>query len=172
MAKLRCDFFQKLSEYKFIDAPGKVCHNIDIPISGRFEDWVEGKLDFIKNYKFTIAFENSIGDGYVTEKLFHPFMAHSVPIYWGDSSIVREINPASFINCNDFNNDFDKIINKVKELDNDDEQYLDMLSQPKIKPESYFHNQEQKLEDFLKSIISRGNLPFCKDPHNIQERCR
>ena len=171
-AKLRCDFFEKLSTYKFIDSPGIVCHNIDIPIAARDENWVEDKLNFIKNYKFTIAFENSLGSGYVNEKLFHPFMAHSIPIYWGDNSVVKEINPDAFINCNDFDNDFDKVIDKIKELDNDDEQYLHMLLQPKIKPESYFNTQDQKLEDFLKNIIARGNLPFCKDPHNIQERCR
>lgn len=38
-------------------------------------------------YKFTIAFENAIGDDYITEKLWRPLILGSVPIYMGSPSI-------------------------------------------------------------------------------------
>ena len=170
-AIIRQEFFKKLSQYKFIDAPGKVCHNIDLDIEPRDGNWYQGKLDFIKNYKFTIAFENSTGEGYTTEKLFQPFIAQSVPIYWGNPSIGREINSKAFINCNDFDNDFDKVIQKIIELDNDDKKYLKMLRANKVKRNSFFRKQQRQLKKFLVNIIEKGNKPFEKDPLHFQERC-
>ena len=170
-AVIRQEFFKKLSQYKFVDAPGRVCHNIDLDVEPRDGDWSQGKLDFIKDYKFTIAFENSFGDGYTTEKLFQPFMAQSVPIYWGNPLIGKEVNSKAFVNCNDFDNDFDKVIQKIIELDNDDKKYLKMLKANKIKRNSFFRKQHKNLKKFLINIIEKGNKPFEKNPHHIQERC-
>lgn len=44
-------------------------------------------LQLMAKYKFTIAFENAIGDDYITEKLWRPLMLGSVPIYLGSSSV-------------------------------------------------------------------------------------
>lgn len=170
-AVIRQEFFKKLSQYKFVDAPGKVCHNIDLEVEPRDGDWYHGKLDFIKNYKFTIAFENSRGDGYTTEKLFQPFISQSVPIYWGNPSIGKEINSKAFIDCNDFDNDFDKVIQKIIELDNDDKKYLKMLKATKVKRNSFLIKQRKNLKKFLINIIEKGNCPFEKDPLHFQEKC-
>lgn len=50
-------------------------------------------LQLMAKYKFTIAFENAIGDDYITEKLWRPLMLGSVPIYLGSPSIhvIREL---------------------------------------------------------------------------------
>lgn len=60
----------------------------------------------IKNYSectFVIAMENSIGDGYVTEKIVNAFYSGAIPIYWGSSNINELFNKNSFINISDFN---------------------------------------------------------------------
>ena len=49
--------------------------------------WEASKKAMIKHYKFTIAIENSIGHDYVTEKLWHPLAAGSVPLYYGAPNI-------------------------------------------------------------------------------------
>ena len=67
-ASLRTDFCKKLSQYKHIDCPGKVLNNMQNAIAPRNGDWQQGKLDFLSNYKFTIAFENRKTNGYTTEK--------------------------------------------------------------------------------------------------------
>ena len=73
---------------------------------GRFEgDWRKSKVDFVKDYKFTIAFENTQYRGYTTEKILHPFVGRSVPIYWGNPLVEKDIN-----NCNGYEQDIDKII--------------------------------------------------------------
>lgn len=60
------------------------------------------KIEFLRDYKFVIAFENSSFSGYNTEKLTHAIEADTVPIYWGDPHIGRCYNTRRFINAHDF----------------------------------------------------------------------
>ncbi|MBL7059069.1 hypothetical protein ISS08_01320 [Candidatus Pacearchaeota archaeon] len=132
----RNDFFKKLSKYKKIDSPGRCMNNMS-PIgnhnsskkSRMFENWIEEKLDFIKNYKFTIAFENASIPGWSTEKLTHPMLVNSIPIYFGHKDISKEFNPKSFININDFKN-IDEMIKHIIRVDNDDKLYKKYLKEP------------------------------------------
>lgn len=114
-------FFKKLSEYKKVDSGGRYLNNIGKP--------VENKLDFIKNYKFTIAFENSIVPGYTTEKIVEPLAVNSVPIYWGNQYVSNDFNSKSFINVNDFRT-IDEAVKEVIRLDQNDDDYLEMVNQP------------------------------------------
>lgn len=61
------------------------------------------KLATIANYRFTLAFENTISTDYVTEKFFEPLFVGSVPIYLGAPN-VDSFAPGDhcFINVNDF----------------------------------------------------------------------
>ena len=45
------------------------------------------KLETIKAYKFTLALENAIAEDYVTEKVYDPLIASSVPVYLGAPNI-------------------------------------------------------------------------------------
>lgn len=124
-AKLRQKFFNLLSKYKIIDSPGKACNNMVHHVSStRWDSPV--KIDFLSNYKFTIAFENSSYPGYISEKIIHTFQANSVPIYWGDPDITIDFNPESFINIHSFNT-LKEAIDYIIFLDNNDEAYLNML---------------------------------------------
>lgn len=168
-AKLRKEFFLKLSEYKHIDAPGKICNNMVTPdLEPRDGDWYTSKSKFIENYKFTIAFENSQSNGYITEKFFQPIQANSIPIYWGAPDIGKDFNTKAFINCSDYKN-FDDVIEKIKYLDNNDEAYLAMLKEPIENNDSRFRNLDKRLEEFLINIIEKGNKPFNKDPVGLYE---
>ncbi|MFA7658015.1 MAG: glycosyltransferase family 10 [Candidatus Gastranaerophilaceae bacterium] len=162
---IRIDFCKLLSKYKSVDCPGKILNNMKSDIIERYDkNWKKGKIDFIHDYKFTIAFENSSSIGYTTEKLLHPFWANSIPIYWGNPEVTREFNPKAFINCNDYKN-FDEVVEKVKELDNNDDLYMEMLRQPPMRPD-YRFNQRELLENFLYNIIEKGNKPYNKNPRN------
>lgn len=155
-AYLRKEFCIKLSEYKHIDCPGKVLNNMKGDINDRNSiEWANGKCNFIKDYKFTIAFENTMLDGYTTEKLWDPLRVGSIPIYWGNPLIGKEIHSDTFINCNDFDNDLDAVIKKVKEIDNDDEYYIYMRQKSPFKQSySSYVLYNDRLMLFLDNIIS------------------
>jgi len=95
-------FFRALSSYKSIDAPGRSMNNMPAidPVLGQY-DW-KRKVDFLRAYKFVIAFENGSSPGYNTEKLSHAIEADCVPIYWGDPEIARSFNVRRFINAHDY----------------------------------------------------------------------
>lgn len=161
-ALLRQEFCKKLMEYKHVDCPGKVLHNVDYDIPYT----LDARCDFFNKYKFTISFENSSSEGYSTEKLFDALRGNSIPIYWGNSIVTKEVNPKAFINCNDFNNDLDLVIEKIIELDNNDELCIDMLNQPPLNLNSDLKNQQERFDDFLCKIVKNGNNSFEKGPRS------
>lgn len=122
--KYRDMFVRKLSnKYKKVLCPGKVLNNC--PRIGKSGD---DKLAFLRKCKFTICYENSQFDGYLTEKIVHPFMTYSIPIYWGSQSVSTEFNPKAFLNRMDYDND-EEFIKKIIEIDNDMDKYLKMVNE-------------------------------------------
>lgn len=124
--KQRNDFYHKLSEYKKVDSGGKLFNNIEANLTGE-----EAKVDFLSSRKFNICFESASHPGYVTEKILHAFYAQTVPIYWGSPSIAADFNHYTFINVHSFKN-HDSVVEHVKRLDEDEDRYRFMLSQPKF----------------------------------------
>jgi hypothetical protein len=49
----------------------------------RIADGELAKLSVIRAYAYNLCPENSIGEGYTTEKLMHAFAGEAIPIYWG-----------------------------------------------------------------------------------------
>jgi hypothetical protein len=123
-AKTRNNFFHKLSKYKKIDSGGKCLNNL--------EYLVDDKIKFQSEYKFSIAFENEAHritrDGYTTEKILHPMLANSIPIYWGNPLIHHDFNTKSFINFYDFRSE-DEMIDYIFFLDNNEAEYKNILTE-------------------------------------------
>ena len=132
-AKKRNRFFRKLSQYKKVDSGGRHLNNLGYVVND--------KNEFIKDYKFTIAFENSCYPGYTSEKLVQPMVQNSLPIYWGNKLVEREFNPKSFINLYDFE-DEDAAIDWIIKVDKDDDLYMSYFQEP------YFH--DNTLPEFLR----------------------
>jgi len=158
----RNNFYKLLNKYKKIDAPGRCMNNMP-PISNKSpresrvsKNWVKTKLDFIKNYKFTIAFENDIKNGWVTEKLTHPLLVNSIPIYIGTENVKKDFNTKCFINYADFKNT-KEFIKHIIEVDNNDELYKKYLDQPIFnnKKQHYF-STKKRFEKKLYKIIDKN----------------
>ncbi len=146
----RIKFFRALSRYKQIDSGGAVLNNIGYQI--------DNKLEFLKPYKFTIAFENESHPGYVTEKIWNAMQANTIPIYWGNPVVHQDFNPKSFINCHDYDS-FEAVIDRVIEIDNNDDLYKQYLAEP------YFHNNMVPQDadwnlflDHFEVIFNRPNI--------------
>ena len=147
----RKQFFEMLSQYKRVDSGGRYLNNIGGPIGGSIDD----KIAFQSKYKFTIAFENGKADSYTTEKLTEAFAAKTIPIYWGNPNVTKDFNEKAFINCNNYAS-FEEVIERVKEIDNDDALYRAMLSEPIFTPENRPERfDEQRLEEFLYPIFDQ-----------------
>jgi hypothetical protein len=147
---VRNRFFHELSKYKKIDSGGKHLNNLGYV--------VRRKLDFIKDYKFVIAFENSSYPGYTTEKIIEPFLAGSIPVYWGNPMVDKEFNEASFVNCHRYKN-FRQVIEEIARIDTDDALYRQYIQSPcftgnKI-PEAL--REEAVLKRFTEIIENRAN---------------
>ncbi len=95
-------FFEELSKYKHIDAPGQSMNNMQSIDTNQEENIWKRKQNFLSNYKFTIAFENYSYPGYNTEKLLDPMSVNSLPIYFGNPEINRHFNTKSFVNAHDY----------------------------------------------------------------------
>ena len=68
----RNNFIEELSKYKKIDNGGKYKNNIGKILPRDYKV----KNAFLKEYKFSIAMENSKRNGYLTEKLLESFLGH------------------------------------------------------------------------------------------------
>jgi hypothetical protein len=80
----RDDYVRELMHHVEVDSYGQCLNNRSWPTDDQGR---ATKLDTIAQYPFTLAFENSITDDYVTEKFFDPFNVGSVPVYLGASNI-------------------------------------------------------------------------------------
>jgi len=61
------------------------------------------KINTLKNYKFTIAYENTREQDLITEKIFDCFASGTVPIYLGAGNIKKRIPKDTFIDFDFFN---------------------------------------------------------------------
>lgn len=119
-------FFELLCNYKKVNSGGRFKNNIGRP-SG-----IKNKRLFQQKHKFALCFENSIHDGYTTEKIIEAYAAKTVPIYWGDPSIEEYFNKDSFVNVGSYSS-MDVAIEAVKRIDQDALLYSKMIRTPALK---------------------------------------
>jgi hypothetical protein len=141
--------FLELSKYKSVDSGGAVYNNLGKLV----EPGWDNKLKFMNQYKFTICFENSEYPGYTTEKIIHPKIVNSIPIYWGNPLVANDWNTKSFINAYDFKNIFE-LIEYIKEVDNNNNLYKQILLEPHFKSENIPQDLDyNNLLDFFDKIF-------------------
>jgi hypothetical protein len=146
--------------YKKVDCLGEVLRNTEriIPKSRPFV-WRNEQLDIYKDYKFTIAFENSAAKGYVCEKITQPLLVGSIPIYWGAPDVEDYINPEAFIHVRNFKT-YKACIDYIKEVDQNPELYQKYLDAPMLLPNSKLYDmREDRLAEWLKPELERVLAP-------------
>lgn len=125
---MRDMIFRKVSEYKRVDSLGKHLNNVGIAGTG-FTNHHKDVTLLKDDYKFSIASENAMYDGYTSEKLLTSLQAHTVPIYWGNPSISEDFNEKAFLNVSDFES-FETLLEEIKSIDESDEKWCQIVSQP------------------------------------------
>lgn len=145
----RLEYFKELRKHLEIDSYGKVLNNCKL-VGDDYSH--EAKESLIADYKFTIAFENSISEDYVTEKFFQPLAAGSIPVYLGAPNI-NDFAPGNncFINVKDFCC-AESLANYIKGLYEDDKSY-----------DKYFEwKNESFTPSFTKLLKQQSIHPFIR----------
>jgi GR25 family glycosyltransferase involved in LPS biosynthesis len=127
--------YQWLSEYKPIASAGRLYNNTgpDLFAGGGGGGGELAKHEFLKSYKFCLAYENNSADGYVTEKFLHAKAAGCIPIYWGDPKVERDFSMAGAIDARKFKSP-EELVEAVRLVDTDDSEWLKRFSVPALDP--------------------------------------
>ena len=139
------DICDTLDIYK-IDILNKSCyHSVEL-------------LNVFNKYKFVFVCENSLGTGYITEKIFNCLFARCIPIYWGCSNIEKFIDKDCFINMNldtfgnnEMNNE--NINTKINILKNNETEYNNIINANKISKNYNNENYKDKLKEFVDNYL-------------------
>jgi len=148
----RKEFVEKLSKYKQVDCGGSYLNNIGYNVPLGFN--CSGKIEHNNSYKFAMAFESAMYKGYVTEKICDVFKSNCVPIYWGHPDVVKDYNPKTFINANDFEN-FDELVDYIIKVDNDEELYKSFFEEQIITPQWFDILLNDQNKTFFKNLADK-----------------
>jgi len=116
---LRVNLYNSLYKYKPIDGYGLMFGN----------SLRQSKFDILPEYKFCLCPENSVYDGYVTEKLIDAYAGGTVPIYSGDTSVAEDFNYNAFLNYQEIR-DMEKFVEHVSFFDRNTEAYQAVYERP------------------------------------------
>jgi hypothetical protein len=149
--KDRVDTINKLIEdFTEIDVWGTYQPNNNINCHG--DAW--NKLLSLKEFKFSICFENTIQKNYISEKFWDCILTDTVPIYFGCSNILDYIPENCFINLTDHIDDYTYVKNKLSSIiENCDEMYNLYLSNIKTLKNSFKENKTFNLWERIKFEI-------------------
>ena len=149
----RSTMFNMLSSYKQVSALGSHFNNAPMIVGepGTIDGSIN-KYNALKEFKFCLAIENTKQYngyiGYTTEKIYEPFMASCVPIYWGNARINEDFNEGAFVNWHRYGSD-ERTVEKIIELDTNDDLYMDYVKHPIVK------NRELFNIDYMVSVFER-----------------
>ena len=147
-----------LNEYKPIDSAGRVYNTMGPCISagaggggGELK-----KFEFLKDYKFSLTYENNSARGYTTEKYLHAKAAGCIPIYWGDPAFERDFSTAGCIDARNVKSP-EELIDLVRQVDENDAEWHKRFSVPAL--DSYRVAWVQRtMAEFARRIFGLGGF--------------
>jgi hypothetical protein len=116
---LRVNLYNYISRYKPVHGYGNMFNRA----------LHQSKFDVLKNYKFCLCPENSVYDGYVTEKLLDAYAGGTIPIYSGTMSVDCDFHEGAYLNYMD-TKDMDWFVTAIQAIDESKEIYEDMYNRP------------------------------------------
>ncbi|UCI07740.1 glycosyltransferase family 10 domain-containing protein [Mesorhizobium sp. B1-1-8] len=153
-------FVAELSRSIGVDRYGRFnpTRHIEGPDLGR-----KTKLETIGRYRFCLALENSIAPDYVTEKMFDPLAAGTVPVYLGAPNAAEFVPENSYIDAASFGTPAELAA------------YLRHLIETPQEYQAYFAWRSKPLPAGLAARLGQISLPpLCRLAQLVQyrlERC-
>ena len=146
---MRDAFVKRLSEAKRVDSWGQHMNNSG-PISNSFtgRGYELEKIELESGYKFSLAIENGLYPGYITEKVFSGTLAGAVPIYWGNPLVGEDLNLERIFSLHEYES-IDAAISAILQLDKDPGRLENMIRQPIMTVK-----QEQRVSKSRQEILN------------------
>lgn len=116
---LRINLYNSISKYKPVHGYGNMF--------GRALR--ASKFDVLRDYKFCLCPENSVYDGYVTEKLLDAYAGGTIPIYSGTMSVDCDFHEGAYLNYMN-TKDMDWFVTTIQATDESKEIYEAMYNRP------------------------------------------
>lgn len=92
-----------------------------VAAAGAWRGAAPSKSKTLGEYRFALCFENSILNGWMTEKLFDCFFCGTVPVYWGAPDVLEWVPAECFIDMRQFK-DFGELRSFLHSLSPADEE--------------------------------------------------
>ena len=125
----RNKMFHILNKYKKVNSAGRYLNNMGRTLPGTWSSSTH--FEFISQHKFMICFENTKMETYSTEKIVNAYIGNTIPIYWASDHIKHIFNEESMLFLEDETEEsFNKLIEKIIELDTNDEKYMEFVNRP------------------------------------------
>lgn len=167
---IRDDFFDKFSKYKHVESVGTYRNNNG---GKNVKNYTE-KKKFQERCKFSIACENVSLRGYTTEKIIHPFLSGSIPVYYGNPEVSQIFNEKAFVNCHNFAS-IDEVLEYVKYIDTHDDVYWEMLRQPIFVDPQLPYKMITGLRQYIIDVFSQNVEEAYRRPRfflgNVHSEC-
>lgn len=136
------------------DRPVRYTRKYDEAIRKSYRGSPDDKFEVMKQYKFSICFENSHWGGYV-QYLTDSLYSGAVPVYWGAPDIA-DIFPANcFIDFRKFNCDYARLDKYLRNMDESEyNEYIKNINAFISSPRAYESSQEKYAIDTIKLFES------------------
>jgi hypothetical protein len=136
---LRVNLYNSISKYKLVDGYGNMF--------GR--SLRNSKFDILPDYKFCLCPENSVYDGYVTEKLIDAYAGGTVPIYSGTLSVDTDFHEGAYLNYMN-TKDLSWFVQTIQAYDESMELYESMYNRPLLWEEPSLNNAMEFVRNIIK----------------------
>ncbi|WP_300712291.1 glycosyltransferase family 10 [uncultured Brachyspira sp.] len=125
---IRTQMYNQIIKIDYINCPSRLFHNDDT-LKLNFNN---NKIEYLKDFKFNICPENTISEGYITEKLFDAFEAGCIPIYNGDENIELDLINKDALLFFKKDEDNTELIKEIEKLHKDDKLFDAFQNKQKI----------------------------------------
>ena len=156
------EIFKFLNKNKILRGFSKVLINIRLFNKLLFTKYsvyrgpVISKVEILKNYKFSLCFENiKDSEGFITEKIFDCFISGVIPIYLGPKNISNIIPNNTFIDMRNFSS-YEELYNYLNKIGKEEYNvYIGNIKEYLKSEQIKFYNSKWASKYFVKKTLSK-----------------
>jgi len=148
---IRQPMYDAISKIDYIHAPGNFIKN-DNTLK---ECYNNNKIEYLKEFKFNICAENTISDGYITEKIFDAFSSGCIPIYAGDKKLEPNVINTKSLLFWEKDADNECLLKEIEALHKNKKLYDAFIKEEKLfdSATDFLWNRREKVLNTLKHLI-------------------